>query len=79
MPIGLCRGSPRSESRRLDSVQLVPDRARKNIPSFVDTSGLKDNVKDTLWISVLYEREVALFRHLPEHIKILFVFVMNHF
>src|SRR3989344_6822682 len=30
------------------------ERASKELPSFIDTSVVKDSVKDTLWISVLY-------------------------
>lgn len=49
-----CRGSPRRRQapcfRQIDADR----KSEKEHPSFVDTSSLKDIVKDTLWITVLY-------------------------
>ena len=52
VPMGLCRGSPRSEGRYLADSALMPiERSMKEQPSFVDSIPIKDIVKDTMWIT----------------------------
>lgn len=54
-PNGLYRGSPRSLAGTLKDTLI--ERPRKNFRSLDKGSAIKDNVKDTLWITknVLYE------------------------